>query len=153
MKLSNINEWLTLVANLGVLAGIAFLAIEIQQNTNMTRAQTRDSLTEKQMGFYELAINDIQFAEVYATNTGFYTAPEDMQFELFLRSQFRMWENEWYQYRQGLFEEEEFVPRMITWGVLLRNDKYLDFWRRFGDQHAPDFREQIESIISATNDN
>jgi hypothetical protein len=32
MKLSAINEWLTFTANIGVLAGIIFLAIEIQQN-------------------------------------------------------------------------------------------------------------------------
>jgi hypothetical protein len=33
MKLSAINDWLTLAANIGVLAGIIFLAMEIQQNT------------------------------------------------------------------------------------------------------------------------
>jgi len=33
LKLKNLNEWLTLAANVGVLAGIVFLGLEIQQNT------------------------------------------------------------------------------------------------------------------------
>jgi hypothetical protein len=32
MKLDKLNQWLTLAANIGVLAGIVFLAVEIRQN-------------------------------------------------------------------------------------------------------------------------
>ena len=47
MKLSNVNEWLTLTANIGVLAGIIFLAVEIQQNTALSRASAyRDTIQE-----------------------------------------------------------------------------------------------------------
>lgn len=40
MKLSNINEWLGLIANIGVLTGIVFLAIELQQNSNIAQADS-----------------------------------------------------------------------------------------------------------------
>ena len=39
MKLIKINHWLTLAANLGVIAGLVFLAIEIRQNTNIAKAE------------------------------------------------------------------------------------------------------------------
>jgi hypothetical protein len=39
MKLTNINEWLGLTANVGVIAGIAFLAMEISQNTTAIKAE------------------------------------------------------------------------------------------------------------------
>ncbi len=35
MKLDNVNKWLTLVANFGVVAGIIFLAIEVRQNQEL----------------------------------------------------------------------------------------------------------------------
>jgi len=35
-----LNSWLTLVANVGVLFGIVFLALEIRQNTNSLAAQS-----------------------------------------------------------------------------------------------------------------
>jgi len=37
MKLDKLNQWLTLAANLAVLAGIIFLALEINQNTASMR--------------------------------------------------------------------------------------------------------------------
>ncbi len=48
-KPSKLNERLTLIANLSVVVGIIFLAVELRQNTQAIEAQTRDSLTEKQM--------------------------------------------------------------------------------------------------------
>ena len=38
MSIEKINHWLTLLANIGVLAGIIFLAIELQQNTSISKA-------------------------------------------------------------------------------------------------------------------
>ena len=37
MNLEKLNQWLATIANLGVLVGIIFLAIEIQQNTNAVK--------------------------------------------------------------------------------------------------------------------
>ena len=48
--MNKLNERLTLIANLSVVLGIVFLAVELQQNTQAIQAQTRDSLTEKQNG-------------------------------------------------------------------------------------------------------
>ncbi len=45
MNTEALNRWLTLTANVGVIAGIVFLAVEIRQNTDMMRAQTRSSVT------------------------------------------------------------------------------------------------------------
>ena len=43
MDEDKVNKWLTLGANIGVLIGIIFLAVEIRQNTEMTRAQITQS--------------------------------------------------------------------------------------------------------------
>ena len=45
MNLEKLNQWLTLTANVGVLVGIIFLAIEIQQNTNAIQYEV--TLTEQ----------------------------------------------------------------------------------------------------------
>ena len=44
MNSSGINEWLTLIANVAVVGGIAFLAIEICQNNELLRSESRQSL-------------------------------------------------------------------------------------------------------------
>lgn len=38
MKLENINGWLTLIANFGVVAGLVFLGVEVRQNTTALQA-------------------------------------------------------------------------------------------------------------------
>ena len=51
--MNKLNERLTLIANISVVLGIIFLAFEQQQNKQAIQAQTRDSVTEKQMSWLE----------------------------------------------------------------------------------------------------
>ncbi len=49
------NQWgerLKVAANPTAMAGIVFPAVEIHQNTQAIRAQTRDAVTTKQMEYY-----------------------------------------------------------------------------------------------------
>jgi hypothetical protein len=41
MTRSKLNEWLTLIANLAVVGGIVFLAVEIHQNNELLRSESR----------------------------------------------------------------------------------------------------------------
>lgn len=41
MNVDQINRWLMLAANIGVIAGIVFLAVEIQQNNELMASQAR----------------------------------------------------------------------------------------------------------------
>ena len=53
MKLENLNKWLSLAANLGVVAGIVFLAIEVRQN--QISLNRNSELIERE---YELQVAD-----------------------------------------------------------------------------------------------
>ena len=46
MKINDINQWLTLLANFAVLAGIIFLAMEIQQSNRIALSEQDRSRTE-----------------------------------------------------------------------------------------------------------
>ena len=41
MKIKKLNDWLTLLANVGVIAGILFLGYELRQNNELMRAEAR----------------------------------------------------------------------------------------------------------------
>ena len=49
MNLDKLNTWLGLVANIGVLFGIAFLAYEIQVNTSAIRSASVQAITNASM--------------------------------------------------------------------------------------------------------
>ena len=148
MNLDKINRWLTLLANLGVLAGILFLAIELEQNTKATQAQTRDSITEK-LNSWQLTISANEF-----TALAFYkglrneelTPAETAAFNMLMTSNLRMWENEWYQYELGLFTAEEFEPRLVRWERSMADCGYQRNWGT-GRAYSPGFREVINELI------
>ena len=59
MNREALNWWLTLSANVGVLAGLVFVGLEIQQNTKQLQAEASFTLTEivneQNAGIYENA--------------------------------------------------------------------------------------------------
>ncbi len=46
MNLDRPNQWLTFLANVGVLGGLIFIALEVQQNTNAIRASAIQESTD-----------------------------------------------------------------------------------------------------------
>ena len=153
MKISAINESVSLIANIGVIASIVFLGLEMQQNTAMMQSQTRNSIVENQLSFYERAIDNIDFARVateFRANGDAYAAgtAEDFQYSLFSLSQLRMWENEFYQYQIGLFDSDEFEARTNTWRRQIISANLTGIWGRAQDSFAPDFRMYLNAIIN-----
>ena len=67
MKLSTINESISIIANIGVIASIVFLGLEMRQNTSMIKSQTRDAMTEKQMQFFAALVENEEIAEIWGT--------------------------------------------------------------------------------------
>ena len=153
MKISAINESVSLIANIGVIASIVFLGLEMQQNTAMMQSQTRNSIVENQLSFYERAIENNDFAEVIAdkrSDSNVYPigSPESFHYTLFIASQQRMWENEFYQYQIGLFDQDEFEARTNLWKREISVPANLQAWRRAEDSYAPDFRSYLNGMIS-----
>ena len=77
MNTDRLNRWLTLDANNGVLIGIILLIVELDQNRNMVRAQTRNAIAAEGL-----------------------TPDERFQYGLRTVAWFRFFENVHYQYRQ-----------------------------------------------------
>ena len=109
------NSWIAVTANLGVIASIVFLAIEIQQNTIASSATTvqeiqrdmRDSLLE---GDERLA--DI-LHKVYACEP---VTPVELNLRrLYWERLIRTYENQWYQAQQGLLDKSLFEGYQTYW--------------------------------------
>ena len=58
MSIDTVNRWLTLAANIGVLIGIAFLIVEINQNTQATNTASRDASVEHILNFFEQGMDN-----------------------------------------------------------------------------------------------
>ena len=152
MKISEINETISIIANIGVIGSIVFLGLEMQKKTAMMQSQTRNSIVENQLSYYERVIDSIDFARVataFRANGDAYEAgtAEDYQYSLYSLSQLRMWENEFYQYQIGLFDSDEFEARTNTWKRQISYANVNGIWTRVQDSFAPDFQIYLNGIV------
>lgn len=59
------TQWLTLLANLGVIAGLVFLAYEIRQNTNIAKASAYRENVQDIAAWRELIITSPELARLF----------------------------------------------------------------------------------------
>ena len=152
MKLSSLNEWLTLLANVGVLAGILFLAFEIQQNTSAIQSSTAQSVTgisSDSLG--ELAANpvlagirlkgdsnpvslsDLEALQYFALNRGFWITFQNVFFQLELGT---IQPNVWAGYYRIICDDFTYRPGLRS------------TWDEHADVLDPGFVSVVESCSS-----
>ena len=149
MKISALNEGVSLIANIGVIGSIVFLGLEMRQNTEMMQSQTRNSIVENQLSVYEKMIENpelFDIADKRSANLDVADA-ERQQLHVFILSQLRIWENEFYQYQIGLYAAEEFDARKIWWGKIMRRPVNLQTWRVEQETFYPDFRIYMNELL------
>ncbi len=145
----HVTNWLNLATSIAVIMGILFLGVEIRQNTEMMKSQTRDSISEKQMMFSEWVATEADLSNTLAkVNANLPLEPgERMMHAYFLAGVWREWENSYYQYQQGLFDRDEFEPRLTRWRATMRNEMVRSIWVATRQNYSPSFRVVVDSII------
>jgi hypothetical protein len=114
-----------------VVLSLIFLGIEVQQNSLLMRSQIRDSVTNKQLDFYTISGASAEASDVIARalrGTVEGNLSEQQQFTHWANAALRMWENEWFQYQNGLFDDEEFLPRMEVWRRMTQFPGFQMMW-------------------------
>jgi len=116
MNLDNLNRWLTLISNVAVLTGIIFLAVELQQNNLIAKAQTRTEITRSSVENTRLLQDPISLSVFTKINNNEeVTDQEVLWLSLAFESTFKAWQNVYYQYQVGLFDEPELEAYRETW--------------------------------------
>ena len=59
-----------------------------------------------------------------------------------------MWENEFLQYKQGLFEAKEFEARLEMWRTTIIIPPYLVLWESQRYSFSPSFVEFVDTLIT-----
>jgi len=147
---TKLARWLSLGANIGVVAGIVLLVMELNQNREMMRAQVRHDLAMGIVDILQTPASDEQLAGVlYRANTGAeLTAQEHFQFELRTNALLRYWEDVHYQYRAGLYDETEFARQRDAWKASFANSKRArDYWCRVRTYYSPGFMVELDSLL------
>jgi len=149
LKKLDFGQSVTVLANLGVIAGIVFLAVELRQNSQIVRAQSRAQISSESADHIMRRAEDPELVDIQLrANEGNELTPiEQERLNLMRQSTLRRWENIHYQYRQGLYSEEEFVGNTSAWRDVLSNGSYRQFWGNRRDQFSPDFAAELDRLV------
>jgi hypothetical protein len=151
MDTESLSRWLSIGANFGVLVGIAFLAIEIQQNTEMTRAQITQSRADAAISVADMAVNSDYIPAIYVKiQNGESLSEEDaFRYTVWLRATLRNQDNNIQQYDQGLLGEH--IPRSaagVVRGVIKNNPVGRDYWARGKTSYSDAYIAFVEAILA-----
>lgn len=153
MKKIDLGQTITILANLGVIAGIVFLGIEIRQNTATVQGATYQALSDDSVNQYLAASTDPQLMELlvraYQGSAGEdFSFTEHMQLNFYYTALLQRLENSFFQFQSGLADDRVFKSYGWNDGIFL-SQHFADFWARFGTQRttSPEFRDFFESRV------
>ena len=150
MKKIDLGQAITILANAGVLAGLLLLAFELNQNHEMTRAQTRSEISRQITDFLGGVAGDAELASLMrrAQAGEELTVDEEWQYFLLWSANVRFWENIHYQYRQDLFDEAEFEAERTGWRKIIQgNTVFAKYWCSATDGYSAEFVAEINSLL------
>ena len=152
MKKIDLGQTISILANFGVFVGVLLLVYELAQNRQMMRSQIRNDLNAGLMS-YQLISSDEQISEIMerAQNDGGLQNLSDVErrrFGVVRGMQARYFENVHYQYRNGLFDDEEFVAQREFWRRIYSQKTNIDYWCTVRDTYSPEFKAEIDGLLA-----
>lgn len=128
-----------------------FLAIEIQQNTEMTRAQITQSRAEVSIAIADMTINSEYLPAIRAKlqNDETLTQEETIRYQDWLRAVFRSQDNNFQQYNQGLLGEH--IPRVMDETVrsAIVDDPFgREYWNRSKRLFSDGYIKFVDQILA-----
>ena len=146
--MERLNQWLTLIANLGVIAGLIFLIFEVDQTNNMMRAQTRSGISDAIIENITLGIEPRILSAYLKQESGEALSREEAHLlDQLTNATLGLWENTHYQYRNGLFDTDEFEADLEVWREEMQSPEFKRHWQARSATYSRSFRAEIDKLI------
>ena len=149
MNLDSTNRWLTLAANIGVLAGIIFLAYELQQNTVATQLEAASNFNASFSEIELFIAGNPEFAELLARGREGeeFTGVDQLRLTVFYNQILRQWQFTHFQYLSDAVDEDNWQAQRAFMVEIISGDLgLLNHWRNFKHQYSSAFNNVLESI-------
>ena len=153
MKKIDLNQTVQIIANLGVVGGLIFLGLEINQNNLMMKSQTRSDVSQSITDMLRQSLDPeiITIGLKAQEDLNSLSAVELNQLQGAYAVAFRVYENVHYQYRMGLFEESDYFAERRAWELNVLSDPIaVRVWCSGREVYSLEFRREIDSLLSSS---
>jgi hypothetical protein len=148
VKLEAINALAQLIAAIGVIVSLFYLAAQIRQNTRSMRAVVVDSLAHSLIDLLSPQAYDLEAMRAFAAAVEDWhgvTEEERARSLSFMFPTFKLFENAWFQQRQGTLDKQQWEG----WDAYIRMYYHRPgvkiWWSLRKMAFAPGFRHYLEA--------
>lgn len=152
MKKLDLGQSFGVLANIGVVVGIVLLAYELNQNRQLMRAQTRNEISQALVGMLTLQANSPELSLIQLKRgTGEPLTPlEQTQYISFEGAYWRYRENVHYQYRNGLYDDSEYLAQRQVWvREINTEDDSREIYCSAHSSRSRAFTDEIDALMDA----
>lgn len=149
MQFERVNQYLQTGANIGVILSILILALQISRTEDVIKAQTRSALASRSIELLtgEAVNGDLANIVRRSFDREELSADERFRLDRLHQAYFRGWEDVHYQYRVGLFDEEEYSHLREAWRARLARPGVADFWCLMRSYYSAAFVSAIDHLL------
>ncbi len=148
MKKIDLGLTISILANVGVIAGIVFLALELQQNTSLLAAQARWEQLDARTAAGSVELNNSDVARlIYKVQSGEDLTPyEYSRFVTFAIYLFTNWEWQYDEYQAGILAGDD-LP-VAGWTIRAQTLPQLrQVWEETKSNRSPSFIQFVEENV------
>jgi len=157
MKRTDLGQKIGAFANLAVLVGLILLIVELNQNSELLRAQIHQARSDSYESFMVDAADSEFFLPAYekfvaagrnAAALDALSPIERARISRYLQGRIGGYDNLYYQYRNGYLEEEFYESRVVE-SIKINLPAFLELGLINDSLVTPSFRTEIERIRSS----
>jgi len=152
MKLDKLGQWMTIATNIGVLLGVVFLVIEINQNTEALKAQDEYANLDQWTAYFMAPSQSADLSRVVVKGNASYdnlNPEERLQYDGYLGSFLAIAEQSWYsieagRYYYGLPEHGRLVQATMS------SPGAREYWAVNRALFTPPFAAWVDGLLAET---
>jgi hypothetical protein len=145
MKKIDLGQAITILANLGVIAGIVFLGFDLRQNTRSIQAAASQGITEAES---QAVLEWVDHPDIVVSFTkSELTDEEVIRLHSFLVLYVRSHENYWSQHRLGAIDDDTLRRYENSILVILSYPRNRNWWNSIRGNFDPSFEARIDSLL------
>jgi hypothetical protein len=140
-----------IVGAVGVIGTLAYLAVQIGQNTKVVRSATRQAVSyeQREVGYQIITNPEVREAAKYWTGAEDSPAADaQLRNDVFIRGFLRMSENQYYQKKDGTFEDDIWEGYVVSMMRMLSQPTFQAWWPENRSLYSNDFKVFVDSKIA-----
>ena len=161
--MDRLNQWLSLTANIGVLVGVGFLIVELDQNTSSIRLAARQALTQENSEYVKLLLSDPDLGVLFSKavpprdpstpNLRGLNEQDQLKLGRLLYIAFINLENQYHAWKDGALTDGEWKPSDALLNMYADSAAVQDYWETGGSRlHGTSFSKFFSNKFEAIPD-